>query len=402
MKISRANNALTVGSFASTTDQHWRANWSAQNNGNGQTVTPITEEGSSGSPLFDQNHRIVGQLHGGPSACGATNLWDFYGRFDLSWTGGGTNATRLSNWLDPKNLNVVSTNTTNITALYPTNPVIIGNNSICTGSANYNVQNVASNIPLIWSATPTGLVSIVQNNNNAVLTALNTGLVTLTAQLANSCIVTSKQIFINPAQPQISGNFTNNGNPMGSLNPSPAINTVCIGSVAAMAYIPQGSTVQWSKISPTNPGTGPWNQVGDNLNFTMWSYNDFVFQAIVSNDCSPSITQQYIFRPQSCSVDPPPGDCLKYVVSPNPSKGIIEIKESQRPAPPPCPSAKIAKDEFITTVTINNLFGGSVTSKKGINNKNVTIDLSSLPKGVYIVIINTNKGNKERHTINLD
>jgi hypothetical protein len=62
----------------------------------------VTEPGSSGSPLYSQAGRFIGQLHGGPSSCGATgdNLSDYYGRFSVSWAGGGTNATRLSNWLD--------------------------------------------------------------------------------------------------------------------------------------------------------------------------------------------------------------------------------------------------------------------------------------------------------------
>ncbi len=59
-----------------------------------------TEPGSSGSPLFDQNHRVVGQLHGGYAACGNDDP-DWYGRFSVSWTGGGSSSTRLSNWLDP-------------------------------------------------------------------------------------------------------------------------------------------------------------------------------------------------------------------------------------------------------------------------------------------------------------
>jgi len=59
-----------------------------------------TEPGSSGSPLFSPEGRIIGQLHGGYAACG-NNDSDWYGRFFRSWTGGGTNATRLSNWLDP-------------------------------------------------------------------------------------------------------------------------------------------------------------------------------------------------------------------------------------------------------------------------------------------------------------
>ena len=46
-----------------------------------------TEGGSSGSPLFDQNHRIIGQLHGGGAACG-NNLSDWYGRVSVSWGAG--------------------------------------------------------------------------------------------------------------------------------------------------------------------------------------------------------------------------------------------------------------------------------------------------------------------------
>jgi hypothetical protein len=69
------------------------------------TVPGVTEPGSSGSPLFNAQGRFIGQLHGGPSACGATgdNLSDYYGRFSVSWNGGGTNATRLSTWLDAAN-----------------------------------------------------------------------------------------------------------------------------------------------------------------------------------------------------------------------------------------------------------------------------------------------------------
>lgn len=64
-----------------------------------------TEPGSSGSPLFDQNKRIIGQLHGGFASCSSLTS-DWYGRVFTSWTGGGTNATRLSNWLDPSSTGV--------------------------------------------------------------------------------------------------------------------------------------------------------------------------------------------------------------------------------------------------------------------------------------------------------
>lgn len=63
----------------------------------------VTEGGSSGSPLFSPDKRIIGQLHGGLSSCTATdaNKSDQYGRVFTSWTGGGTAASRLSDWLDP-------------------------------------------------------------------------------------------------------------------------------------------------------------------------------------------------------------------------------------------------------------------------------------------------------------
>jgi len=68
----------------------------------------VTEPGSSGSPIFDQNKRIVGQLYGGLAACSGTvnnGSYDYYGRFDVSWDNGGSASTRLSDWLDPLNEN---------------------------------------------------------------------------------------------------------------------------------------------------------------------------------------------------------------------------------------------------------------------------------------------------------
>ncbi len=70
---------------------HWRIT---------QWEQGTTEGGSSGSPLFDQNQRIVGQLHGGLASC-SNITWDEYGKVSASWTGGGTATTRLSDALDP-------------------------------------------------------------------------------------------------------------------------------------------------------------------------------------------------------------------------------------------------------------------------------------------------------------
>ena len=62
-----------------------------------------TEPGSSGSPLFDQNHRVIGQLHGGYAACGNDDS-DWYGRFSGSWAA-------MASWLDPLGTGAATTDT---------------------------------------------------------------------------------------------------------------------------------------------------------------------------------------------------------------------------------------------------------------------------------------------------
>ena len=88
-KINYDNNdyAYSDGWYSSNT--HWRLSWDEGG----------TEGGSSGSPLFNDDKLIVGQLHGGTGECGNGN--DYYGKISTSWNGGNSNTTRLSNWLDP-------------------------------------------------------------------------------------------------------------------------------------------------------------------------------------------------------------------------------------------------------------------------------------------------------------
>lgn len=60
-----------------------------------------TEGGSSGSGLWNKNHHLVGQLHGGNAACDAPDASDWYGRLAVSWEGGGASDNSLAAALDP-------------------------------------------------------------------------------------------------------------------------------------------------------------------------------------------------------------------------------------------------------------------------------------------------------------
>lgn len=148
MKITRDDDPPAFASFLSAST--WKL---IVDNG-------TTEGGSSGSPYFDQNHRIIGQHYGIDDAnlpiCDRKSK--FGGRFDLSWTGGGTNSTRLSNWLDPSSSNVMTTNTTVINNLSqaPFPNILSIMLSPVFGADCQSVEiyaNVASNTSLTWTTT---------------------------------------------------------------------------------------------------------------------------------------------------------------------------------------------------------------------------------------------------------
>lgn len=69
-----------------------------------------TEPGSSGSPLYNQNHQIIGQLHGGYASC-SSQTSDWYGKMSVSWDAGGSASSRLRDWLDPGNTGVLVVDT---------------------------------------------------------------------------------------------------------------------------------------------------------------------------------------------------------------------------------------------------------------------------------------------------
>ncbi len=139
MKISIENNLASVGSVRNFPNTAWRVVWDQG----------TVEGGSSGSPLFDNgNHKIIGQLFSNTQpttqpcnqAIGGSN----YGRFDVSWDGGGTPSTRLRDWLDPENTNAISTNTTSVANLpnsITPSGNILGYYTVNGGATQYSITN---------------------------------------------------------------------------------------------------------------------------------------------------------------------------------------------------------------------------------------------------------------------
>lgn len=81
-------------------ERYWQVYWDQTPNGHS-----VTEGGSSGSALFNNNHQIMGQLYGGATVnCNdPINDWAVFGQLAHSWENNGAtdNRRRLKDWLDP-------------------------------------------------------------------------------------------------------------------------------------------------------------------------------------------------------------------------------------------------------------------------------------------------------------
>lgn len=163
-----------------------------------------TEPGSSGSPLFDQNHRIVGQLHGGYASCTSLTA-DYYGKFSMSWDRGTTSATRLRDWLDPGNIAGLTLNGYDPNA--GTDPPVANfsaNNTNPGVNTQVSFTDLSSNNPTswLWSFSPTTVTylnSTSETTRNPQVSFNQTGYytVTLTANNAYGSDSETKTNYIN-------------------------------------------------------------------------------------------------------------------------------------------------------------------------------------------------------------
>ena len=97
-KISTYTSTLTTeGWNGSSLPSHYEVQWAQTTNGHG-----VTEGGSSGSPIFNDQGQIIGTLTGGGSFCSFTSGRDNYGKVSYHWNSNGTaNNRRLDIHLDP-------------------------------------------------------------------------------------------------------------------------------------------------------------------------------------------------------------------------------------------------------------------------------------------------------------
>lgn len=182
-KISFDNNPATTSSGfgGRLPNGFWQVIWDLG----------MTEGGSSGCPLYDQNKRVVGQNLGGvTSQCANPQVvTKVFGKLSRSWDNGGSSTNQLKDWLDPNNSGIQTLDGIDAVAgAAPSAFFIADTLQLPIGGGSINFTDMTSNQPTSWSwSFPGGNppTSNVKNPTNISYTQTGAYTVSLTASNVN-------------------------------------------------------------------------------------------------------------------------------------------------------------------------------------------------------------------------
>jgi len=316
-----------------------------------------TEEGSSGSPLFNQNKRVVGQLYGRESEylpCDP-EIGSFFGKLSRSWTGGGHDTTRLNSWLDPDG----GTSTMNTQRF----PSITGSDVVCTSNTTYTLNNRPPGTSVSWNKSSNLQYVSGQGTNSYTVKAYSndtraSGYVT--ASITGDCDIPilNKSVWV--GRP---------GTPVTTPDGSPPMQVIYGSSFLVNIFNPPGA----------NPNTGSWTAMGSISITTSGSGRRCGFKATgfgfgqwhvtTSNDCGTSDTY-------TGSVIVPGWD---FGMSPNPADDYVELTAEKKEYD----TKGIVSDNYEVKI-LNNLKSVVYESAK-TNQTSLRISTKHLANGTYYI-----------------
>ncbi len=413
-KICRENDPITqqITSFNGNPNTNvWKVtNWDQG----------VTEPGSSGSPLFDQNHRTVGVLSGGTSACSGTtdnNGYDIYGRFGTAWDLGTTPATRLKDWLDPAN-----------TAVDFIDGFDPAGQTLTVDAGIQNPEGVSGNI---CGATVTPQITIF----NAGTTVLTSAVITygfdgnniLTYNWSGSLAQFANSVITLPNQTLTSGTHTfnaivtssNGSSDLGVINNTvtSTLNAVTDGemidlnlnldywaSEISWQVLDQSSSVLYSGGSYSDGTSGQVTPIVVEFCLSPACYTfkimDTEGDGMTSNDDPPgsyTITNNngtVIASMTTAEANFGTSDSNPFCVTS--TNGIKEYLLDQSVSVYPNPAdevlnLKATDNNFIEGVDVYSLTGQLLISKT-VEGQSVLVDVAGLSQGMYLVKVHTSNG----------
>jgi len=263
------------------------------------------EWGSSGSPLFDPNNRIIGQLVGGSVQCPPEP--GFYGRISESWARSQNNDEQLAHWLDPNDTGAMTTNTIGI-------PYITGPSVVCTSNSTFTLHNCPPGTSIGWKESR-NLDYVSGGNNNYTVKAYSNdsrtrGWVRVTITSSCDTIALQKNVWV--GRP---------GTPVTTPDGDPPMEVVYGSSFLVNIFNPPGAdptTGEWAAMGSIVPTTGTSGKSWCHFKATSFGYGQW--HVYTSNDCGNSDT--YIG-----SVIVP---WWKFGMSPNPADDYVEITAEKK------------------------------------------------------------------------
>jgi lysyl endopeptidase len=411
-KISLENDPLTNSSWTGTpANSHWHvSHWDIG----------VTEGGSSGSPLFDQNHHLIGQLHGGSSSCGGSDLSDEYGKFALSWLGNNTPDTQLKYWLDPSNTGATVIEGHN--PLLPSDTLDAALNNLqgvsgvkCNGSVSASLMLTNAGVDSLFSVSiHYGYDGILDQTLNwsGALAQWENAIINFPTAILTAGSHSFQAALINP------NNFTDQNTENDSLSSS--FQVIINGQIVALNLQLDcwGSETSWELRDSSNTvlysgsGYADANAILIQETFCLGA-GCYAFKIMDEfgdgmSGCTGqnAINGSYSISNDSvvlCQILPEQANfgtsnTQTFCIQHNSLEELFSLPILIYPNPA-FDKVTIASDGInIQQVRITDL-SGHIIQKEDVHNKQITLDVSFISKGIYFIHILTEKGSALRKLI---
>ena len=348
-KLAFDDNPPTSANGMGSTEPNsqWRVVWDRNT---------TTEGGSSGSPLFNQDGQIIGQLWGGGASCWNLSAPDYYGKVSYSWEPSGSNSSnQLKYWLDPNN--------DGNTELNGFDPI-----SYCTSTYSYTTaeedcfgDNDGSVTVSFDTGNSTNATYDIGNGPqaNGTFTGLAQGTYSVIIVDGDTCSTTVSVTVSGPAEMTTGGGTTSEITPN-----SGAVNLTVYGGTGPFTY-------SW---------TGPNGFTSTDEDLTGLVGGTYTVTVTDDNGCTS--TASYTVNSLVGVIDL---DAVSFNLYPNPSNSIFNVVMDNA-------------DNLVYTISITDIAGRTVYSET-MNSESLAINLGDKATGTYMLHISNERAHATKRIV---